>query len=241
MKIRKIIQDSMKNVKERETAVIAFLGDSVTQGCFELYNAKDGSCQPEFKNECGYQAKLKRLFDMAFPQASVSMVNAGISGDSAPNGAHRVKKDVIDFRPQLVVVCYGLNDSGKGLEAIGEYEAGLRSIFAQLKQADIDILFMTPNMKATYVSREINLAGCQSIAESNAANQTDGIMDCYIQRAIQVCNECEVPVCDCYKKWKRLYEMGADVTHLLSNKINHPNEKMHWLFAWSLFEMIIGL
>ena len=45
----------------------------------------------------------------------------------------------------------------------------------------------------------------------------------------------------CYEKWKKINAMGADVTHLLANKVNHPNEKMHWIFAWSLFEMILGL
>lgn len=34
---------------------------------------------------------------------------------------------------------------------------------------------------------------------------------------------------------------GADVTRLLANRVNHPTENMHWLFAASLFEMIMGV
>ena len=241
MKINKIIQESMQDVHNRCPILIAFLGDSVTQGCFELYNAREKGYQTEFRNECGYQVKLQNLFDMVFPQASISMLNAGSSGDSAPNGAKRVQRDVIDFHPQLAVVCFGLNDSGRGLAHLEEYAEGLQSIFQQLKAAEIDVIFMTPNMKATYPSRELNLEDFDDVIESNYRCQTDGTMDRYMERAREVCAMEGIPVCDCYEKWKKINALGADVTHLLANKVNHPNEKMHWIFAWSLFEMILGL
>jgi len=57
--------------------------------------------------------------------------------------------------------------------------------------------------------------------------------------AKRICAEYAVPVCDCYSKWKKLYEMGVDITKLLSNSINHPTRQMHMLFANSLFEMMI--
>ena len=33
---------------------------------------------------------------------------------------------------------------------------------------------------------------------------------------------------------------GVDIVRLLSNRINHPTEEMYWMFAKSLFDMIMG-
>ncbi len=239
MEITKIIKERAKDLRTTKTPLIAFLGDSVTQGCFELYQTREGGVDTAFHNGLGYQTKLKELFDTMFPQVSVNFLNAGISGDSAPQGAERVKTAVIDHHPQLVIVCYGLNDSCTGKEKVEDYETGLRSIFRQLKEANIDTIFMTPNMKATYVTKELQLENFENVIVHNVNNQVDGTMDCYMKRAIAVCESEQVPVCDCYRKWKKLEETGADITRLLSNRINHPTEQMHWLFAWSLFEIIM--
>ena len=64
-------------------------------------------------------------------------------------------------------------------------------------------------------------------------------MDVYMEKAREVCARNEIPVCDCYAKWKQLEAWGADVTRLLANGINHPTENLHWLFAVSLLEMIL--
>jgi hypothetical protein len=34
---------------------------------------------------------------------------------------------------------------------------------------------------------------------------------------------------------------GIDTVKLLSNKINHPTENMHWLFAFELFKTILQI
>ena len=52
----------------------------------------------------------------------------------------------------------------------------------------------------------------------------------------EVAREEGAAVCDCYSKWKRLYEGGVDITNLLANKINHPSEEMTWMLAYSLIE-----
>jgi len=49
--------------------------------------------------------------------------------------------------------------------------------------------------------------------------------------------EMGVTVCDCYSLWKELSKT-KDITMLLSNRINHPTEAMHELFADALFNTI---
>jgi len=55
--------------------------------------------------------------------------------------------------------------------------------------------------------------------------------------ARELCERKNIPVCDCYSKWKELSKT-EDTTMLLANRINHPTKEMHELFAQSLFEML---
>ena len=66
-----------------------------------------------------------------------------------------------------------------------------------------------------------------------------GDMDLYMDAARALCAERNIPVCDCYAKWKKMAENGIDVTELLANKINHPTREMNWLFAVSLLETML--
>ena len=57
--------------------------------------------------------------------------------------------------------------------------------------------------------------------------------------AREVAKKYNVPVCDCYAKWKTMHAAGVNVTELLANKINHPTREMNWLFAVSLMETML--
>jgi hypothetical protein len=98
---------------------------------------------------------------------------------------------------------------------------------------------MTPNMVGERAVAEETDPFMYSVLEEVAVFQSDGTMDRYMEKAREVCKNNDIPVCDCYRKWKKLRENGVDVTRLLSNRINHPSENMHWMFAVSLFEMIM--
>ena len=62
-------------------------------------------------------------------------------------------------------------------------------------------------------------------------------MDTFIYSACDLAKKMDIPVCDCYSKWKELSKT-EDTTMLLANRINHPTKEMHELFAQSLFEML---
>ena len=79
----------------------------------------------------------------------------------------------------------------------------------------------------------------RSVGATTMAIQNDGIFDMYIDEAKRMCEEKNVPCCDCYSKWKRLAANGVNTTELLSNKINHPSREMHWLFVESLLDTIL--
>ena len=240
MNITSRIRENAQEPGKHRPIVIGFLGDSVTQGCFELYKTGDTSFDTEFRSYEAYHAKLKRMLEEVFPCVSVTIINAGISGDTASGGEKRLDRDVLSFSPDLVVVCYGLNDIVRGKEGVQEYADALRRIFRKISDSGTEALFMTPNMVGERAVAEENDPFMHSMLEDVTRLQRDGIMDLYMDKAREVCNTEGVPVCDCYRKWKKLKENGADITRLLANRVNHPSEAMHWLFANSLFETIMG-
>lgn len=202
--------------------IVAF-GDSVTHG------ALNG----EINYETVYWNRLRRKILEVRNYVPVNVINAGIGGITASGSLGRIESQVLTHRPDLIIVCFGLNDVNDPLE---RYLSALRTIFEKCLASGADVIFMTPNMLNTYVAPdapESHLA----YAAVTAKYQTEGRMDLYMESAVRLAEEMGVPVCDCYAKWKKLAET-EDTTMLLINRINHPTPEMHELFAESLFQMI---
>lgn len=215
---------------------IVFLGDSVTQGCFETYRSLENCADCVYDQSGVYHSYLKQMLSHIYPKAAVTIVNAGICGDNSGGGLARLERDVLSHHPDLTVVCFGLNDSNWGMDGIEKYKSNLRAIFQKLKDADSEIIFMTPNMMNTRLSFLIKDQMFIDVANSTMKHQTEGVMDAYMDAAREISAECGVPVCDVYAKWKKMASYGTDVTALLCNYINHPTREMHYLFAHSLLE-----
>ena len=64
---------------------IAFLGDSVTQGCFELFEIRPGEIETVFEQLSGYPHAVSNILATLYPQVPVQIINAGLSGDNAPH------------------------------------------------------------------------------------------------------------------------------------------------------------
>ena len=234
MKIIEKMAAKAKDNYNREGVTIAFLGDSVTQGCFEIYKAENGRIETVFDQKASYETGVFDILCTLFPSVTVNIVNAGISGDTAPHGSLRVEKDVLRHQPDLCVVCYGLNDCGMGEESVVKYTAALRDIFGKVRENGAELIFMTPNMMNTAVSPHMTDPDFIAIAEQCARKQNGGAFDAHIDAARRLCLEMHIPICDCYALWKHLSDSGVDTTNLLSNKINHPTREMNKMFAYEL-------
>ena len=237
--VDKIIKKQNDN-KNNPGVTIAFLGDSVTQGCFEVYKKGEG-IETVFDKNCAYHKYFAQIFEVICPNVPFNIINAGISGATATFSLAMIDELVLKHRPDLTVVCFGLNDSMQGKEKVNEYVNGLSQIFDKLNAIDSEIIFMTPNMACNEISPHINDDLIREIAERWCENQNSGNLDLYMNSALKLCNEKHITVCDCYKKWKKLSQTGINITELLSNKINHPLREMNRLFAYSLAETIFDL
>lgn len=239
MKIIEKIQAKQTDIFKTKPITIAFLGDSVTQGCFECYyQIEKKGIETIYDYKSAYSTRLKELLQLLYPSVQINIINSGISGDNATNGVTRLERDVLYYHPDLLVVSFGLNDSTAGEEGLQTYKDNLSKIFSETKARGIECIFMTQNFMNTNVSDHLTSDFFRGLAKGFAEIQNSGLLEKYYLSAKEIAKVYGVPVCDCYEKWKKMYKSGVNVTELLANKLNHPIRELHYLFAYSLLELM---
>ena len=237
MKIIEKINLKQRNLTANSPATIVFLGDSVTQGCFECYKTGPNSLETVFDYPSAYSTRIREMFAILYPNAQVNIIDSGISGDGTGGGLLRLERDVLSYHPDLVVVSYGLNDAAcGGMENIDGYGERLKEIFNRITATGAECIFLTENMMNTKTSCHLTDPLFVGLAERFAKVENDGVLAAYFEKAKEVANANDVKVCDCYAKWKKMEAGGVDTTELLANKLNHPIRELHYLFAFSLME-----
>lgn len=235
MRFRELLKAKNQDNHGVRTPTIVFLGDSVTEGCFGFADDVRGSTDYEMV----YHAQLKRMLQKLYGTLPLNIINAGIGGESSPAGLARLDRDVLRHQPDLVVVCFGLNDTGLGMERIDSYKNAMNAILARLKEENIETIVLTPNMMNTVPPHFHYPNEYEEYAAKIAGYMSDGTMDAYMQCARDAAAANGAYLCDVYAKWRKLEAAGVNINNLLDNKINHPTRQMHGLFAYSLFELIM--
>jgi hypothetical protein len=226
MKVKEKLMMDQRQLRENGAITIVAFGDSVTHGAV---------AEGEINYDTAYWNRLRAKLNAVRDYVPINVINAGIGGDYAKAALLRVDKQVLKHEPDLVIVCFGLNDVTREKE---EYLCSLEEIFKKCLSAGIDCIFMTPNMLNTYVADDTP-QNHASYAVKTAEMQNGGRMDDYMSGACELARCMGVTVCDCYSRWKEL-SLTQDTTLLLANRINHPTKEMHELFAQELFDIIMG-
>lgn len=224
MKIVEKLKMTRAELEQQGPITIVAFGDSVTHGALG---------DDHLHYETVYHNLLKKKLNAVRDYVPVNVINAGIGGITAAQSLDRMESQVMAHNPDLVIICFGLNDVNQDLD---EYLDALCAMFTRCNLSKVDTIFMTPNMLNTYVAEgtaEKHLA----YAEKTAAYQNEGRMDLFMNSAVELALSMGIDVCDCYSKWKELAKT-QDTTMLLANRINHPTAQMHELFAQELFNVI---
>ena len=123
-----------KNSPLAKGEVIAFFGDSITQG-----GARPG----------GYCRLIAGAIEKQRPELGVTIVYAGISGHKVPNLQSRLERDVLSKRPTIVFIYIGINDvwhstSGRGTSK-EQFDAGLRDLIKKITATGAKVVLCTPS------------------------------------------------------------------------------------------------
>lgn len=227
-KICERVKGGISEYKSEGPINIVIIGDSISHGCV------GGGISHDYNTV--YHNRLRLMINRKYPSIPVNIINTAIGGSSADVALANFERDVLPHKPDLVIICFGLNDVNGTVE---RYTSSLSGLFGKCKDNGADCIFMTPNMLNTrYV--EGTEARFAEYALKTADMQNCGRMDSYMEAARSTAEKHGVTVCDCYAEWKAMEAEGVDTTLLLANYINHPTREMHKLFADMLYETIFG-
>ncbi len=112
---------------------VVFLGDSLTAGL-------------GLDTEEAFPALLEK--QLASEGLPVTVVNAGVSGDTTAGGLRRLSW-VLQQNPDLLVVCLGGNDGLRNIDVASSKE-NLRQIITQAKEAGTEVLLLGMMIPTNY-------------------------------------------------------------------------------------------
>jgi lysophospholipase L1-like esterase len=118
---------------------IVFLGDSITEQ--QLYT--------------NY---VEAYLASRYPELKLTFFNAGWGGDTAPGGCARLDRDVLALKPDVVTICYGMNDGGycpMKPEIRDAFVGGMRQLVSRLKAAGVRVVLLTPGMVDVSVNPDL--------------------------------------------------------------------------------------
>lgn len=79
------------------------------------------------------------------------VINAGVGGDTTVNGMARFEKDVLAKKPDVALICFGMNDqaqvisSGKPNISLAAYTANLTHFVTELQKIGTDVILICPH------------------------------------------------------------------------------------------------
>ncbi len=79
----------------------------------------------------------------AWPGARLTMINAGVSGNTTADALARLDTDVLAHRPHLVVLKFGMNDTAR--LSVEDFRANLHTLCDRTRASGSELLLLTPN------------------------------------------------------------------------------------------------
>ena len=112
---KKILLGTQELEEQGPITIVAF-GDSITHGAVG---------PGEIDYESVYWNRLRKKIINVRNYVPVNVINAGIGGTTAESSVKRMDSQVLQHNPDLLIVCFGLNDINCSLET---YLASLKKI-----------------------------------------------------------------------------------------------------------------
>ena len=187
--------------RDDNVKIVAF-GDSITAG--------GDATEPKLIFWQRYADALQEKY----PRAKVEAINGSTGGDRTGEGLARLQEKVLNQKPDLVLIGFGMNDhniAGFGTP-LATFTNNLAAMIDRIrKETDAEIILYStfpPNPKWHYGSHN---------------------MEAYALATEQVAREKRCAFADVYHNWLAI-ESKKKPEDLLANNINHPNDFGHWIY-----------
>ncbi len=203
----------------REPVRVVCFGDSIT-GVY--YHSGSRRAWSEM-----LQIALKRLY----PQADVTVFNAGKSGHTSAMGLARIQKDVLDRQPHLVVVMFGMNDLAYGAVA-PDKDAALKAAFVGRLKKIVK--------KCRDAGAEVILCTQNPVYPDAVPRRPPHRLGEFAELVCRMGKDLHVSVTDIYSEWEKLRKADPRAWRLLMSETIHPSMSGHKRIAEQVAETISG-
>ena len=190
----------------KEPVRIVCIGDSIT-GVY--YHSGGRRAYPEM-----LQIALQKLH----PKATITVRNAGISGDTSKGGLARLERDVLAHKPHLVTVMFGMNDLVR--VPVADFVANMKQIIQRCRAAGAEVVLCTQNSIVNSPQRPV-----AKLAE-------------YSQAIRDLAKIESLSLADCHAAFETVRAKDELEWNLLLSDAIHPNMSGHKLFAESISKTI---
>lgn len=199
--LSEIKKELKKKWPNNKTINIVFHGHSVPSGYFKT---------PMVKTFSSYPYQVLRRIKEKYPYAVVNAIVTAVGGENSVKGVKRFESEVLNLKPDVLFIDYGLNDRKIGLEKAKQ--AWEYMIESALKN-NIRVILLTPSpdTRVDYSNPKNKLW--------QHANQIRKLAQTY-----------KVELVDSYKAFEFLYSKNKKLKKYMA-QINHPNEKGHELIT----------
>lgn len=203
--------DFLRNTREKlrrgDAVTIVAFGDSITAG--------GDATSPELV----FWQRWASALQGKYPRAKITAINGATGGDSTVQGLARLQEKVINARPDLVLVGFGMNDHNVNGVPLDRFEANLKEIIARIRASTAAevVLYSAfpPNPKWKFGSHR---------------------MQDYAAATGRAAKDMQCAYADVYDNWQAI-SLRKKPEDLLGNNINHPNDYGHWIYFQVLSAM----
>jgi acyl-CoA thioesterase I len=137
------LPNTARAIRQGRELVIVAIGSSSTEGI--------GASDPAH----AYPAVLAEELRRRWPRLAVTVVNRGISGETISSVLGRFERDVLSYRPQLVIWQTG-SHAALGSGDVQAYATAIREGIGRLKAARLDIVLMDPQFAPRVLARPMH-------------------------------------------------------------------------------------
>ena len=204
----------LRKLESGVKVTIVALGDSITELTWHTRG---------YLNWCGY---LQEALFEKFGRNRCFVINAGRCGDTAGGALDRLDDDVLRFAPDLVIISFGMNDSGMPVESFPEH---LNELIARIRAgSEAEILLRTPNPIVTPPGTP-----GESAAALESADARVGLLS---QTIVDVAGRSKCAIVDHYALWKNMpapdatMKESVDAMWLRMSDSVHPGPQGHLAF-----------
>ena len=194
--------ETKKKLESGEALKISAFGDSLTYG---------------WMVRKGYLDFFREMLSEKYPRSDFLIENRGIPGNTAEDGLNRLRRDVLDANPDLVLIQFALNDAYLGYP-IERFKNNILGIIHGIQnERDAEILLVSSDL--------VN-------------NEHDNRMtEEFYVKLEEVAQSETLPIARVHEYWRKKINDGVDHSSLVQYDQDHPTVEGYQLMAQAIMEL----